>query len=253
MDVVATLAAIVGSSVVLYLNWATIFPPTPHVPREAISLDGAALKGTSSAPMVLIEYSDYRCTFCAKAEREILPQVIEQYVDSGRVQFALRQHPLERLHPGATRAATAVLCAGQQGKFWQMHSALFRAQDNTSDEGLLTLGRELALNEGKFRACLDGDVISQVRRDTAEAERLGLGGTPAFVVGRRQPDGRIKAIAVIDGAQPLDAFAKAFQEASAPQWRYWIQSLALASAAALGFATWFGLHRRRQSKPQAAS
>jgi hypothetical protein len=122
----STTAVILATCV--FLVWANsnkIWPPGASVPTAPQSLEGAALKGDPKAPVVIIEYSDYQCPFCAKSERETLPELDQKYIGTGQVQLAFRHHPLSRLHPFATQAAEAAVCAGRLGKFWEMHAALF--------------------------------------------------------------------------------------------------------------------------------
>ena len=126
LDIVATLAAVAGCVVLAWQNWDKIFPTAAPVAETPVSVAGASLRGDNAAPVVVIEYSDYMCPYCSKFENEVLPALTGQYIHSGRVQLALKHHPLERLHPGATKMAEAALCAGRQGKLWEMHEALFR-------------------------------------------------------------------------------------------------------------------------------
>jgi protein-disulfide isomerase len=180
-----------------------------------VSLEGATRKGSAAAPVVLIEYTDYRCSFCAKEERDALPEITRKYVDAGQVELAVRHHPLENLHPGATALAVAALCAGQQNRFWEMHQALFENHTDTSEELIMRLAHRLLVDDAKFSACLSTQVRDQVQHDVKEAEQLGLKGTPTFLVGYREVDGRVKVVAVINGAQPVEAFARAFEKAAA--------------------------------------
>jgi protein-disulfide isomerase len=178
-----------------------------------VSIEGATVKGDASASVVLIEYSDYRCPYCSRAETDILPEITRRYIDTGRIQLAFRHHPMEQLHPGATKAAEAALCAGRQGRFWQMHSALFNREQGIDEAGLLARARELALDEKSFLTCLAGVVAEQVEADVKEARRLGLTATPAFLVGRRESDGRVRVTAVVNGARPIGDFEKALNQA----------------------------------------
>jgi predicted DsbA family dithiol-disulfide isomerase len=174
----------------VWLNWTHLFPPSPKVPSEPVSLEGATLLGEATAPVVLIEFTDYLCPFCAKFEEDTLPELNRLYIETGRVQLALRHHPLEQLHPGSTKASEAALC-GQQQKFWEMHAALFRQKAGLEESHLTALARDLDMDEDKFSRCLSGERTEQVRRDISEADRLGLSGTPAFLVGRRLSDGAV--------------------------------------------------------------
>jgi protein-disulfide isomerase len=167
-----------------------------------------------SAPVVIIEYSDYQCPFCAKAERETLPELDQKYIRSGQVQLAFRHHPLSRLHPFATKAAEAAVCAGRFGKFWEMHAALFADPKQLDENSLLARAKAIGLDESRFNECMaQGNGANQVLSDSQSAESLKLAGTPAFLVCRRQSDGEVKAVALLTGMQPLSAFATAVDHA----------------------------------------
>lgn len=218
LDVVATLAAVTGCVFLAWLNWDKFFPPNPKAPEMPVSMAGATLRGDDGAPVVLIEYSDYMCPYCARFETDVLPVLALQYIDTARVQLVFKHHPLERLHRGATKAAEAALCAGRQGKFWNMHEALFRQPKGLDDSRLIALAREIGVGDHDFERCLAGEVSAQVMADVAEAETLGLSGTPAFLIGRRLADGTVRAIAVVDGARPVADFERAIKQALRPPW-----------------------------------
>ena len=230
-----------ASTLWLYPNWSRLFPASnaPPVPEEPISLQGATLRGNPKARVVLIEYSDYQCPFCRIAETSIVPQLNKQYVDPGSVQVAFRHAPLDQLHPRATKAAEAALCAGRQGQFWKMHAALFADQRLMDDASLMTRARALELDVSLFGTCLEGAVVNQVKQDSREAEELGLRGTPAFLIGTRVPDGRVRVTHVLVGAQPIEAFQKALDAAgraqkSLPLVRLWLTGVGVALIVGLG-------------------
>jgi protein-disulfide isomerase len=206
------LIAIIGTCVFLvWTNWPR-GPVRPPLPREPISIEGAALRGDSRAPVVLTEWSDFECPFCEKAERDLLPALEQRYIRPGHVQLAFFHHPLP-IHPHAERAAEAAVCAGRQGQFWAMQAALFADRTHLEETSLRARAHTLRLDEPAFVACLDGGVVDQVRSDAQRAEALGLRGTPAFLVGVRERDGRVRITQVIPGAQPVDEFVTAIEAA----------------------------------------
>jgi predicted DsbA family dithiol-disulfide isomerase len=150
-------------------------------------------RGKADAPVVLVEYTDYQCPFCVRAQPTI--QAIRQrYGDS--VVHVFKNLPLP-MHQQARLAAEAALCAGDQGKFWELHDWLFANKDNISLDTLTVQAGELALDVPAFTACVnDGTHRAQVEADTAEANGFGIRGTPGFVLNGR----------VITGAQPLETF-----------------------------------------------
>lgn len=207
------LAAIVGTcGFLVYASWGRTAKPrapaTPTVPHFPISIAGAALKGDANARVVIVEWSDYECPFCGRFERNIMPTVDARYVETGKVQLALFQHPLGSLHHHAEKAAEAAECAGRQGQFWQMHTMLFANQQELSELDIHSYARKLSLKEPDFGACLTGQAVGDVERQSKGAEALGLSGTPAFLIGLRQPDGLIKATVALYGAKGVGAFTE---------------------------------------------
>lgn len=214
MDVVATMAAVVGCGLVLYFNWSKLAPRSIPVPAAPVSLKGAAFRGNADAPVVVVEFSDYFCPFCAKAENEVLPAIQRNYIEQGKVSLAFRHHPLEQLHPGATAAAVAAVCAGTSGRFWEMHASLFGDHKDVSPASLTHRAGALSIDADEFGRCLtSADARGRVDTDVRQAEALGLGGTPVFLIGRRQPDGAVRVVSVIDGARPVGDFQAAIEKA----------------------------------------
>ena len=150
-------------------------------------------KGSADAPVVLIEYTDYQCPYCVRAQPTIAA-VLERYGDS--VVHVFKNLPLP-MHAQAKLAAEAALCAGDQDKFWEMHDWLFANKDNISHDTLAAQAEAMSLDVPTFTACVnDGTYRQQVDADTAEANSFGIRGTPGFVINGR----------VLSGAQPLDQF-----------------------------------------------
>ena len=150
-------------------------------------------KGSADAPVVLIEYTDYQCPYCVRAQPTIAA-VLERYGDS--VVHVFKNLPLP-MHAQAKLAAEAALCAGDQGKFWEMHDWLFSNKDNISHDTLAAQAEALSLDVPIFTTCVnDGTHRQQVDDDMKEANSFGIRGTPGFVINGR----------VLSGAQPLDQF-----------------------------------------------
>jgi len=178
-------------------------------PSEPISLEGAAFLGSATAKLTLIEFSDFQCPFCARYVRDTYAQVQHDYVDTGKVRYAFRNFPLERIHPLAFKAAEAGECARQQGKFWEMHDRLFANQAALQPADLARAARDLGLNGAAFDRCFDGTTSTKVRQDLNDGARAGMTGTPTFYIGVVQKDGRVKALKKLIGAQPYAAFKTA--------------------------------------------
>jgi protein-disulfide isomerase len=189
-------------------------PPSAVQTVEQVDLKvtDVATKGSKTAVVAVIEFSDFQCPFCGRHFQTTYPQLQRQFVDAGAVRYFFRNLPLEALHPLATKAAEAGECARDQGKFWEMHDQLFANQKSLAVADLISHAQTVGLDPATFRACLEeGKKASVVKRDVDEAQELGLTGTPAFLLGKVQPDGTVRVTKRIVGAHPLPAFQTAIQ------------------------------------------
>jgi protein-disulfide isomerase len=146
--------------------------------------------GKADAPITLIEFSDFQCPFC-KGMAPTLKQVAQKLGD--KVQIIYRQYPLTSIHPFAAKAAEASLCANEQGKFWEMHDAMFEDQTKLAVKDLKATAVRLGMDGKKFDACLDtGRYVEQVQNDQREGQRAGVNGTPAvYINGVMLPGGSV--------------------------------------------------------------
>jgi protein-disulfide isomerase len=168
-------------------------------PRATIGLGAAAIKGPATAPVTIVEFSDFQCPFCSRVT-PTLKQIEDTYGDKVRVAF--RHYPLS-FHPMAQKAAEAADCAKEQGKFWQMHDSMFGNQGKLAVDDLKARATELGLNAEQFNACLDsGKTAANVATDLKEGTAYGVTGTPAFFINGR----------FVNGAVPFDTFATVINE-----------------------------------------
>lgn len=146
--------------------------------------------GKSDAPVTLVEFSDFQCPFC-KGMAPTLKQVSQKLGD--KVQIVYRQYPLNSIHPFAAKAAEASLCANEQGKFWEMHDAMFEDQTKLAVKDLKATAVRLGMDGKKFDTCLDsGRYVEQIQNDLSEGEKVGVNGTPAvFINGVLLPGGSV--------------------------------------------------------------
>ena len=170
-----------------------------------VSIDDDAVKGNADAPVTIVEFSEFQCPFCKKYFDETYPQIVKNYVLTGKVKYVFRDFPLE-FHPNAQKAAEAAECAGEQGQYWQMHDELFRNQDRLDVVSLKSYAKELKLDTAKFDACLDnGDMAEEVKKDAVDGQSYGVTGTPAFFINGK----------LISGAMPYSAFVTEIEAALA--------------------------------------
>lgn len=214
LDKLSTLAILAVAGVLLWKllvpgHPATQSPQLPKPPKEPISLSGAPTLGSQNAPLALIVFSDFQCPFCAQFAGDAWPKIRSVYVDTGRVLVAFRHMPLN-IHPLAFKAAEAAACAQRKGKFWEMHDLAFASPTALDDTGLKKNAAILGLDPKEFASCLQGEEKATVQRDLAEAQTLGLGGTPTFFVGRVGEHGLVKVTALLYGARAFEDFAKVF-------------------------------------------
>jgi protein-disulfide isomerase len=172
----------------------------PAVVRLAVSTEGAPSRGAAQAPVTLVEFSDYQCPFCKRAQVTV-KQVLDRY--PGKVRHVYRDFPVEKTHPQAGEAAEAARCAHDQGKFWQYHDLLFTNAPKAGPEDLRRYAEQAALDVPTFERCVSSGVHrTKVQRDVEDGRRLGITGTPAFFINGRP----------LTGAQPLEAFARVIEE-----------------------------------------
>jgi protein-disulfide isomerase len=179
-------------------------PPVRVVAKVALG-DNPTL-GTKDAPVTLIEFSDYQCPFCRQFFETTLPTLKQEYIEAGKLRYVFRDFPIEQIHPLARTAAEAARCAGDQGKYWEMHDLLFRNQQALQSEQLKAHAGRLQLDEKAFGACLEGGKHrTLVQQNYDEGISAGVRGTPSFLLGKTHSDGTIEGL-LITGARPLNEF-----------------------------------------------
>jgi protein-disulfide isomerase len=167
-------------------------PPRPPVERKEVAATGPA-KGPDSAPVTIVEFSDFQCPFCSRAIKTV-DEVMKAYPD--KVKLVFRQFPLE-FHKEAPKAAEAALCAADQNKFWEFHDTLFANQSALQPDKLKEHAKTVGLDTAKFNKCLDsGEKAAAVKTDQEAGQKVGVNGTPAFFING----------ILLSGAQPFDEF-----------------------------------------------
>jgi protein-disulfide isomerase len=193
--------------------------PAPAEFKETvINVDGDPFKGNKDAKLAVIEFSDYQWPFCSRHVRETVSQIAKDYVDTGKIRYYFLDFPLG-FHKLAFKAAEAGACAGDQGKFWEMHDMLFENQKALNPEDLVKYAETLGLDMPKFKECLDGGKhTEEINKDMAEGQKAGVSGTPSSLVGWVQDDGKtVKALKIVKGAQPYPAFKDAIDSLLSPK------------------------------------
>ncbi|MEE8133083.1 MAG: DsbA family protein [Nitrososphaerales archaeon] len=183
--------------------------------RILVSSDDDPVKGNLEASVTIVEFSDYQCPFCARFFRDTLPDLRQDYIDTGKVKFVYRDFPLESIHSNAISSALAAECANEQEKFWEYHDKLFQSQGEWaslskggSSNKFKEFAADLGLNSDKFRSCFDsGKYLNEINKDFQDGVKYGTSGTPAFFIGNDK-NGYIKIV----GAQPYSVFQQVIDQ-----------------------------------------
>lgn len=211
------LAAIIISGTLLYVNLgkgdrggaAQIGGPVGQGVLREVSTDDDPFLGDKDAPVTIIEFSDYQCPFCRRFWTDTLPQLKDQYLNTGKARLIYRDFPLD-FHLAAQAAAETAECAGDQERYWEMHDKIFNEQGRQgegtisfTEQDLKQWAKEIGLKTKTFNQCLtDGKYRNEVKKDLEDGVRAGVSGTPTFFINGR----------VLVGAQPLAAFQAIIEE-----------------------------------------
>jgi protein-disulfide isomerase len=183
-------------------------PEVPGLVGQTIALAGEPTMGNQSAKVTIVEVSDYHCPFCRRSAQQTFPQIVTDYVKTGKAQYAFVDYPIAQLHPDAFRSHEAAACAADQGKFWEMHLNLWTGTPVRDVEGLTAKATAVGLDVGAFKTCLaSGKHSAAVKDSVSRMERLGIGGTPMTLVGiTPEPGQPMKIVQYIYGAKPYEEF-----------------------------------------------
>ena len=174
-----------------------------------------AILGTANAPVTLIEYGDYQCPFCAQFFGQTEPQIIQNYVNTGKVRMIFRDFAF--LGPESTAAANAAQCAEDQNKLWPYHDALYtaklgdEAKGGNEDDGFynaaefIKLAQQVGLNIPTFTSCINNSTdANSVAQEKAGGGAAGVNSTPSFLINGQ----------LLTGAQPYSVFQQALDSAA---------------------------------------
>ena len=167
--------------------------PYPDLPRQQVSADDDPFLGTDGAPIEIIQFAEFQCPYCGKVGPTI-DRLLEEY--PGKLKIVYRDFPLG-FHDRAIPAAVAANCAGEQGKYWEMHGVLMDNQTKLSDTDLAGFAQGVGVDMDKWTTCLkDPAQEAEVKKDMEDASAVGVTGTPAFFING----------VLLSGAVPYDQF-----------------------------------------------
>ncbi len=195
------------------LSRSRLGPGRRQGPRRNVVLEasGAEVMGDAKARVAIIEFSDYQCPFCRRHFRNTMPKLLEDYVGTGKVKYVLRDFPLSSIHPEAFAAAMAARCAGDQGKYKEMHDRFFAKQRSLKQADWVAHAKAVGLDLSVFNQCMDSKKYeAAVAEDMKTGIAAGVTGTPTFFIGPLDADGTsMRAGNIVTGAQPYRVFQRA--------------------------------------------
>jgi protein-disulfide isomerase len=166
----------------------------------SLNVDPALSRGPADALVTIVEFSDFQCPSCKRAQ-QALGQVMREF--EGQVRLVHKDYPVPS-HKGALPAAEAARCAGAQGVFWEYHDLLYLAVPDFSRDDLVRYAGRLSLDREAFATCLDTHQFRKdIEADVREGRALKVPGTPTFLVNGKP----------LVGAQPVEAFREAIRDA----------------------------------------
>ncbi len=171
---------------------------------QALVENGSPVLGDPNAKITIVEWGDYQCTYCHLFHQNTKDQIIQQYVDTGKVNFVFRDFPLNGAD--SVLAAEAAYCAGDQNKYWQYHDELYNnwGGENTgwvNQKSLDKFANDVGLDLGQFNQCLgDKKYENKVLENQKFGEQIGINATPSFIIFND------KKAMKLEGAQPISAF-----------------------------------------------
>lgn len=170
-----------------------------------VSIDDDAMKGNAKAKVTIVEFSDFECPFCGRYSNETYPQIVKDYIDTGKVKYVFRDFPLE-MHANAVPAANAAECVREQGgddMYFEYHDVLFQNQTALDTDSLKKYGADFDIDQNEFAKCIDDlTFVEEVGKDFADGGKYGVRGTPAFFINGIP----------LSGAQPYENFKAIIEE-----------------------------------------
>lgn len=174
---------------------AKVVVPFPDMPRIEVSVDDDPSLGSASAPVTIIQFAEYQCGYCGKANATV-KELLKNY--DGKVRMVYRDFPLS-FHEQAIPAAIAANCAGTQGKYWEIHDLMMANQQSLSETDLVGYATKVGVDQASWQSCRqDPAQRAEVMADFEAGQAVGVTGTPAFFVNG----------IMLSGAMPYDLFAQ---------------------------------------------
>jgi protein-disulfide isomerase len=191
-------------------------PGSNNIANVKINIAGAPSLGRADAPVTIIEFSDFECPFCQRYSKSTLPEIKRDYVDTGKVRYVFMDFPLEQMHAKARKAGEAAHCAGEQGKFWEMHDMLFEQTANLDVRQYPEYAKTLKLDSAAFDLCLgSGKQSAKINDGLTSGRSVGISATPSFIITKTDGGNIVSGGVIVTGAQPYDRYRQAIEQALA--------------------------------------
>ena len=183
----------------------------PPFATAELVVAGSPWKGSPSATVTLVEVSDYHCPFCKRHYSQVYSKLESEYINTGKIRYVFADFPVAQLHPDAFRSHEAALCAGDQGKYWEMHAKLFTSAPARDYDSLAALASGVVPDAGALKACLSSQKHAEaVKQSVQRMEQHGIPGTPIFFIGKTPSgNGPVKTVKYVYGAKPYQEFKAA--------------------------------------------
>ena len=154
--------------------------------HSGVDASGVQYRGTDGAKVVIVEFSDFQCPYCAQAE-PVVERLLREY--NGKAKLVYRHYPLPA-HENSFVSAEASECAADEGKFWEMHDVMYANQEMLDEAGLKKLAAQVGMDGTVFAACLQsGKKAEKVNKDFADGNLFGVRATPTFFIGSQMLEG----------------------------------------------------------------
>lgn len=183
-------------------------PVTPSMAQLDLGAERYAALGDPDAPITIVEFSDFGCSFCRRFALTTFPALREEYIDTGKVYYVYKDLPV--VSPKGDLAAQAAECAGEQGRYWELHQQIFLLDPdawNGTDAAAMAAFRQaatdIAIDPAVLEQCITTESYSDdVRRDFEEGQALRIFGTPAFFINGK----------LLSGGQPIEVLREILDE-----------------------------------------
>ena len=182
---------VAGAGGIYYKMQSSKQAPIVMAPGTALPKAEGYLRGNADAPVTIIEFGDFECPGCGQFANVTEPDVRSRIVDAGLASFRFYDFPLTQIHMNTMSASLAAACAADQGKFWEMHDALFRNQNDWNTQAtanpkkvIATYVKAIGLNEDEWNKCFDSQKdVARIEAHHAAGLERNVPSTPTFIIG----------------------------------------------------------------------